>query len=168
MVDTAPSFDAVLIALGGGALATGVGHIVKDFAPEVEVICIQPAGAPAMTCSWQQRRVVTTDSTDTMADAVAGRFPIPDVLADLLLVANDAILVQEASIIAGMRMHRRVWQQPRSGCLRTLGSRGLLGMSGGSPEVLLTFWHGFGADQRRDGRRFKSCKRDRGQRVGRR
>lgn len=26
LVDTVPSFDAVLIALGGGALATGVGH----------------------------------------------------------------------------------------------------------------------------------------------
>ncbi|WP_067969135.1 threonine ammonia-lyase [Mycolicibacter icosiumassiliensis] len=104
LVDTAPSFDAVLIALGGGALATGVGHIVKAFAPEVEVICIQPAGAPAMTRSWQQRRVVTTDSTETIADAVAGRFPIPDVLADLLLVADDAVLVREASIIAGMRM----------------------------------------------------------------
>nr|WP_256364651.1 pyridoxal-phosphate dependent enzyme [Mycobacterium sp. UM_NZ2] len=104
LVDTAPSFDAVLIALGGGALATGVGHIVKAFAPDVEVICVQPAGAPAMTHSWHQRRVVTTESADTIADAVAGRFPIPDVLADLLLVADDAILVREVSIIAGMRL----------------------------------------------------------------
>jgi threonine dehydratase len=99
-----PSFDAVLIALGGGALATGVGHVVKALAPGVEVICIQPLGAPAMTYSWRQRRIVTTDSTSTIADGVAGRCPIPVVLDDLLLVADDAVLVQEASIIAGMRM----------------------------------------------------------------
>ena len=99
-----PSFDAVLIALGGGALATGVGHVVKAQAPEVEVICVQPLGAPAMTHSWRQRRVVTTDSTHTIADGVAGRRPIQAVLDDLLLVADDAVLVQEASIIAGMRM----------------------------------------------------------------
>ena len=99
-----PSFDAVLIALGGGALATGVGHVLKEVAPEVEVICVQPAGAPAMTHSWRQRRVVTTDSTSTIADGVAGRCPIPAVLDDLLLIADDAVLVQEASIIAGMRM----------------------------------------------------------------
>lgn len=68
------------------------------------MICVQPAGAPAMTQSWHQRRVVTTDSTDTIADAVAGRFPLPAVLSDLLLVADDAVLVREASIIAGMRM----------------------------------------------------------------
>jgi threonine dehydratase len=102
LVNIVPSFDAVLIALGGGALATGVGHVVKAWAPEVEVICVQPLGAPAMTHSWRERRVVTTDSTNTIADA--GRRPIPAVLHDLLLVADDTVLVQEASIIAGMRM----------------------------------------------------------------
>ncbi len=104
LAEAALSFDAVLIALGGGALATGVGHMLKALAPEVEVICVQPAGAPAMTHSWRQRRVVTTGSTDTIADGVAGRHPIPAVLDDLLLVADDAVLVAEASIIAGMRM----------------------------------------------------------------
>jgi threonine dehydratase len=104
LVNTGGSFDAVLIALGGGALATGVGHVVKARAPEVEVICVQPLGAPAMTRSWRARRVVTTGSTSTIADGVAGRRPIPAVLDDLLLVADDAVLVQEASIIAAMRM----------------------------------------------------------------
>jgi threonine dehydratase len=104
LVEAVSSFDAVLIALGGGALATGVGHVMKALAPDVEVICVQPAGAPAMTRSWHQRRVVTTESADTIADAVAGRYPIPEVLNDLLLVGDDAVLVQEASIIAGMRV----------------------------------------------------------------
>ncbi|MFE5139002.1 threonine/serine dehydratase [Streptomyces fagopyri] len=104
LVDTVPSFDTVLIALGGGALATGVGHVVKAAAPEVEVICVQPLGAPAMTRSWRSRRVVTTDSTNTIADGVAGRRPIPAVLHDLLVVADDAVLVRESSITAGMRM----------------------------------------------------------------
>ncbi|WP_420310857.1 threonine ammonia-lyase [Streptomyces sp. YS-B37] len=104
LAGTARPFDAVLIALGGGALATGVGHVLKALAPGVEVICVQPSGAPAMTRSWHARRVVTTDSTDTIADGVAGRYPIPAVLDDLLLVADDAVLVREASIVAGMRM----------------------------------------------------------------
>ncbi|MFC5814209.1 threonine ammonia-lyase [Nonomuraea harbinensis] len=104
LAGAAPSFDAVLIALGGGALATGVGHVVKALAPGVEVICVQPAGAPAMTLSWRQRRVVTTETTDTIADGVAGRLPIAAVLDDLLQVADDAVLVQETSIIAGMRL----------------------------------------------------------------
>ncbi|WP_328594121.1 threonine ammonia-lyase [Actinomadura macrotermitis] len=104
LVEAAPSFDAVLIALGGGALATGIGHVIKALAPGVEVICVQPQGAPAMTLSWRERRVVTTGSADTIADGVAGRFPIPAVLDDLLLVADDAVLVREESITAGMRL----------------------------------------------------------------
>ncbi|WP_353617191.1 pyridoxal-phosphate dependent enzyme [Mycolicibacter senuensis] len=103
-MEVAGSFDAVLIALGGSALATGVGHVLKTLAPEVEVICVQPAGAPAMTQSWHHRRVVTADSADTIADGVASRRPIPAVLEDLLLVADDAVLVQESTIVAAMRM----------------------------------------------------------------
>ncbi|HEV3358038.1 MAG TPA: pyridoxal-phosphate dependent enzyme [Pseudonocardiaceae bacterium] len=104
LANATTSFDAVLIALGGGAMATGIGHVMKSLAPEAEVICVQPAGAPAMTLSWRERRVITTESTDTIADGVAGRRPIAAVLADLLLVADDAVLVDEASIVAGMRL----------------------------------------------------------------
>ena len=98
------TFDAVLIALGGGAMATGVGYVLKTLVPGVEVICVQPMGAPAMTRSWHERRVITTESTDTIADGVAGRYPIPAVLDDLLTVADDAVLVHESSIIAGIQM----------------------------------------------------------------
>ncbi|MEQ0559892.1 pyridoxal-phosphate dependent enzyme [Amycolatopsis sp. NEAU-NG30] len=101
LADAGP-FDAVLVALGGGALATGVGRVVREHG--TEVICVQPLGAPAMTRSWHARRVITTESTDTIADGVAGRCPIPEVLADLLVTADDAVLVREPSIVAGMRL----------------------------------------------------------------
>ena len=42
LADEGSTFDAVLIALGGGAMATGVGHVLKTLAPGVEVICVQP------------------------------------------------------------------------------------------------------------------------------
>ncbi|GEL23586.1 threonine dehydratase [Pseudonocardia sulfidoxydans NBRC 16205] len=100
----APSAEVVLIALGGGAMATGIGHVLTELAPGVEVVCVQPAGAPAMTLSYRERRVVTTESTNTIADGVAGRCPIPEVLDDLLQVADDAVLVEEDSIVAGVRM----------------------------------------------------------------
>ena len=100
----ADPFDTVLIALGGGAMATGVGYALKALVPGVEVVCVQPRGAPAMTRSWHERRVVTTDTADTIADGVAGRYPIAAVLDDLLGLADDAVLVEEASIVAGMRL----------------------------------------------------------------
>lgn len=98
------SLDVVLVALGGGALASGVGHVIHELSPGTEVIAVQPIGAPAMALSWQQRTVVTTGATDTIADGVAGRFPIPEVLDDLLQVVDDVVLVREASIKSGMRL----------------------------------------------------------------
>ncbi len=104
LVGMAESFDAVLVALGGGAMATGIGHVMKHLAPDVRTICVQPTEAPAMTMSFHERRVVTTGPTNTIADGVAGRYPSALVLDDLLLAADDAVLVREDSIIAGMRM----------------------------------------------------------------
>lgn len=44
-----------------------------------------------------------TDRTETIADGVAGRCPIPEVLDDLLVLLDDVVLVSEDSIKAGMR-----------------------------------------------------------------
>jgi threonine dehydratase len=99
----AAAFDVVLVALGGGALASGVGHVMRELSPETQVVAIQPVGAPAMALSWRKRTVVTTDTIDTIADGVAGRYPIPEVLEDLLEVVDDVVLVDEASIKDGMR-----------------------------------------------------------------
>ena len=98
------TLDAVLIALGGGAMATGVGYVFKCLAPRVDIVGVQPKGAPAMALSWRERTVVETDRTDTIADGVAGRRPIPAVLDDLLVVADQVALVGEDNIVAGMRM----------------------------------------------------------------
>ncbi len=99
-----PELDVVLVAVGGGALASGVGYAVRSLAEHVEVIGVQPVGAPAMALSWHQRTVVQTDRIETIADGVAGRCPIPEVLNDLLVVLDDVMLVSEDSIKAGMRM----------------------------------------------------------------
>ena len=98
-----PELDVVLVALGGGAMASGVGYVVRSLAEHVEVIGIQPVGAPAMALSWRQGTVVETDRIETIADGVAGRCPIPEVLDDLLVVLDDVVLVREDSIKAGMR-----------------------------------------------------------------
>ena len=95
--------DVVLVALGGGALATGVGHVLHELCPGTQVIAVQPIGAPAMALSWRNRAVVNTETIDTIADGVAGRHPIPEVLDDLLETVDDVVLVDDESLKIGMR-----------------------------------------------------------------
>jgi threonine dehydratase len=109
-----PDLEVVLVALGAGALASGVGYVARELGGRelggaelgggVEVIGVQPLGAPAMARSWRQRSVIETDSIDTIADGVAGRCPIPEVLDDLLEVLDDVALVEEESIKTGIRL----------------------------------------------------------------
>jgi threonine dehydratase len=99
-----PGLDVVLVAVGGGAMASGIGYVMRSLAPDVEVVGIQPRGAPAMALSWQRGTVVETDRMETIADGVAGRCPIGEVLDDLLVVLDDVALVREDSIKAGMRL----------------------------------------------------------------
>src|SRR5688572_6790779 len=98
------ALDTLVIALGGGALASGVGCVAKSIAFHVEVIAVQPAGAPAMALSWRSGAVVETETIDTIADGVAGRYPIPEVLDDLLVLVDDVMLVGEGAIMTGMRL----------------------------------------------------------------
>jgi threonine dehydratase len=125
--------DVVLIALGGGAMASGVGYVMRALAHHAEVIGIQPTGAPAMALSWRQGEVVETDRIETIADGVAGRCPIPEVLDDLLVVLDDVVLVGEDSIKAGMRAlceHAGLVVEPSG----ALGIAALLGTRSGSRD----------------------------------
>jgi threonine dehydratase len=96
--------DVLIIALGGGALASGVGYVARELSPNTKVVAVQPTGAPAMALSWRKRTVVNTDTIDTIADGVAGRHPIPEVLDDLLKVVDDVVLVDDDLIKRGMRL----------------------------------------------------------------
>lgn len=85
-------------------MATGIGYALKCRRPSVEIITVQPRNAPAMTLSFKARRIVDAGAPNTIADGVAGRYVIPEVLDDLLAVADDALLVGEESIKEGMRL----------------------------------------------------------------
>ena len=99
-----PALDAVLISLGAGAMATGVGHAMRCRLPAIEVLTVQPEQAPGMTLSFRAGHVVDAGPPDTIADGVAGRYVLPDVLDDLRDVATDAFLVSEESIRDAMRL----------------------------------------------------------------
>ncbi|HYJ07226.1 MAG TPA: pyridoxal-phosphate dependent enzyme [Chthoniobacterales bacterium] len=97
-------FDAVLLPLGNGALACGVGCYLKDVRPRIRVVAIQSAGAPAMLESWRQKRVVRFDTISTIADGIGVRIPIPECVRDMEGVVDEGILVRDESLIEAMRL----------------------------------------------------------------
>ncbi|GGJ80831.1 threonine dehydratase [Streptomyces camponoticapitis] len=104
LADLPGELDAVVVSLGAGAMASGVGHALKSLRRGTEVICVQPENAPAMTLAWRAGRPVEVGVPDTIADGVAGRYVLPEVLDDLASVVDDAVLVTEDGIVEAMRL----------------------------------------------------------------
>ena len=96
--------DAVLVALGNGALVNGVGRWVKANAPATAVVAVAAAGAPAMVESWQTGTIVEYPTANTIADGIAVRVPIPEAMTDMRETVDDALLVRDEMLLTGMRL----------------------------------------------------------------
>jgi len=104
LLDFPEPMDAVLLALGNGAMLNGVGSVLKARRPHTRVFAVQAAGAPAMIESWRAGRVIEYASVNTIADGIAVRVPIPEALADMVGLVDDAFLVEEESLVRGMQL----------------------------------------------------------------
>jgi threonine dehydratase len=96
--------DVVLIALGNGALFNGIARIIKNHNPETKIIAVQAKGASAMVDSWKLSRLICYETTNTIADGIAVRLPIPQALEDMSGLIDDAILVDDNNIIKAMKL----------------------------------------------------------------
>ena len=97
-------FDTLLLPLGNGALATGIGRWVKAHAPAVRVVAVAAAGADAMAASWHEGRVVERAAVHTIADGIAVRVPVPEAVADMRGTVDEVLLVSEDAIERAMRL----------------------------------------------------------------
>lgn len=96
--------DIILIALGNGALFNGIARIIKHSSPTTKIVAVQAKGAPAMIDSWRSSKIVTYETSNTIADGITVRIPIPQALKDMKGLVDDTLLVDDNSIIQGMRL----------------------------------------------------------------
>ncbi|MGH7695099.1 MAG: threonine ammonia-lyase [Gemmatimonadaceae bacterium] len=99
-----PGFDALLVPLGNGALITGIGAWSKEHAPSTRVIGVVARSAPSMERSWRAGRPISTDTAPTIADGIAVREPVPEVLDDLRATVDDVVLVEDETFVHTMRI----------------------------------------------------------------
>ncbi|RXZ80556.1 threonine dehydratase [Paenibacillaceae bacterium] len=99
-LDTAP--DYIFVTVGGGGLAAGVGAYVKTAAPGVQLIGVEPEGAPSMQASIQAGEVTPLQEIDKFVDGAAvktvGRLTYSLCKAYL----DDIVLVSEGRVCTTM------------------------------------------------------------------
>ncbi|MFM7851368.1 MAG: threonine/serine dehydratase [Flammeovirgaceae bacterium] len=96
--------DALLIPLGNGAMLNGIARVMKERNPLTRIMAVQAAGAPAMIESWRQEKIVIHEKTNTIADGIAVRMPVPQALIDMQGLVDDAYLVKEEAILRAMKI----------------------------------------------------------------
>ena len=63
--------DFVVIPIGGGGLASGVGSYLKSVSPHTKIIGVEPEGAPSMKKALEVGHPVTLENIDRFVDGAA-------------------------------------------------------------------------------------------------
>lgn len=71
MLEECKNLDAIIVPVGGGGLISGISKAIKSINKNIKIIGVSSAGAPAMQNSFDQKKVINTDSVRTIADGVA-------------------------------------------------------------------------------------------------
>ncbi|WP_225803739.1 threonine ammonia-lyase [Streptomyces sp. NK15101] len=98
ILEQCPEVRTVLVGIGGGGLAAGIGLAVKSVRPDVKVIGVQAEGAAAYPPSLAAGHPVVIDSPVTMADGIKvgrpGDVPfalIQEYVDEVRTVSEDAL-----------------------------------------------------------------------------
>ena len=102
LMEQEPDVEVIVVPVGGGSGAAGTCIAAKAINPDVRVIGVQSAEAPAAYRSWKARRLLTGQMA-TIAEGLATRsaFELPQrILWEKL---DDFVLVTDAELRTGVR-----------------------------------------------------------------
>lgn len=104
IADDVPDLDAVVVAVGGGGLASGMARAVKLLQPDCEVYGVEPVGAPSMRRSFDGGAPVKLDRIDTIADSLAPPMSLPYSFELARAHIDDIVLVEDEAMCAGIAL----------------------------------------------------------------
>ena len=103
IIEAQPGIEVIIVPIGGGSGASGTCIAAKAMNPNIRVIGVQSAEAPAAYRSWKERRLVS-DRMGTIAEGLATRtaFELPQrILWDML---DDFVLVPDSDLRLAVRL----------------------------------------------------------------
>ena len=102
-----PAVTRIYVPMGDTALIRGVASAAKRAKPSVTVVGVAAANAPAYLLSWQQGRVVETETPLTIADGLAVSRPLMQNVTAIRALVDEVLAVTEAEMLAAIGHLRR-------------------------------------------------------------
>lgn len=98
ILDQVPDVDAILVAVGGGGLVSGILAAVKGRRPDVQIIGVEPEVIPSMKTALQNNAIVELPSAQTLADGIAVRKVGRHTFEQVQHHIDDMVTVSESEI----------------------------------------------------------------------
>lgn len=103
ILDELPTPDVIIVPMGDTALIRGVGAEARRRYPAVKIVGVSATQAPAYARSWQENRVVTTETCDTIADGLATCVPLESNVHAIRELVDEITLISEEEMLRSIR-----------------------------------------------------------------
>ena len=111
ILEEMPDVDAVVCAIGGGGLISGVACAIKSLNPNIKVYGVQADGAPSMYQSVKEGKAVHLDKVSTIADGIQVKEPgentfelVKKYVDEIVTVTDDEISSAILKLIETQKM----------------------------------------------------------------
>lgn len=104
IVERMPAFDVVVIPLGGGGLASGMGLAIKAAAPHVTVVGVEAEASSPFSLSLEAGRIMAITPRQSLADGLTGNLEAGSITFPLVKqVVDYVVTVSEDDIARAMK-----------------------------------------------------------------
>ena len=101
IVEAMPVFDVIVIPLGGGGLASGMGLAIKAAAPHVTIVGVEAEASSPFTLSLEAGRITAITPRQSLADGLTGNleagtitFPLVQQVVDYVVTVSEEDLAR--------------------------------------------------------------------------
>jgi threonine dehydratase len=101
----APELDVIYVPIGQGSGISGCILVRDLLGLRTEIVGVQSTLAPSYALSFAAGTVVTTETSNTLADGMATRIPDPDALAIIRKGASRIVQVTDDEIASAIRTY---------------------------------------------------------------
>ena len=104
ILDVLPAFDVLVVPIGGGGLASGLGIALKGTSPATRVIGVETAASTPFAASLAAGQIVEIEVKTSLADGLTGNLQPGSTTFDIVRQVMDRVVaVNEDEIIAAIR-----------------------------------------------------------------
>ena len=103
ILDELPDMDAILIAIGGGGLISGMATAIRARRPSLRIVGVEPTGSPTLKASLDAGHVVTLPEVTTRVPTMACRRTDERIFETVRENVDEIVLVSDEEMMDAAR-----------------------------------------------------------------